>query len=120
MNITLATLPGATEQEVFDQVKNHLLKQNKKSVSDCTCMYRSADGMKCAAGCLIGDYEYSAKLENKNWKILSEQNIVPENHFMLIVQLQAIHDSFRTSCWPVELRKVADKFKLNYNLEKKA
>lgn len=55
--ITLKTLADATEQEVFDQVANHLLTQMKKSEHTrknpyeyVNCLYRSSDGLKCAAG----------------------------------------------------------------------
>lgn len=113
-HITLKTLPDATAQEVFDQVKNHLLKQNLRSMSGHRCRYRGPYGTKCAAGCLIGDDEYSVELEHKNWKTLSEQNIVPGNHLILIRKLQTIHDSFSVLSWPGKLKKVAEKFKLNY------
>lgn len=59
--IALKTLAQVTDQEVFDQVKTHLLSQKVKSMSrtlEDTCAYRSANSLKCAAGCLIGDDEY--------------------------------------------------------------
>lgn len=64
MNITLATLAQATEQEVFDQVARHLLAQGVQSTMmrldgvSTTCQYRGEGGRKCAAGALIGDDEY--------------------------------------------------------------
>lgn len=35
--ITLATLPQATAQEVFDQVKNHLLTQKVRCTNGTIC-----------------------------------------------------------------------------------
>jgi len=49
--ITLATLHLASAQEVFTQVKNHLLSQNRKSLlSKDICGYRGQYGTACAAG----------------------------------------------------------------------
>ena len=55
--ITLATLEQATAQQVFTQVKNHLLKQNEKSMINGICAYRGSNGLQCAAGCLMSDEE---------------------------------------------------------------
>jgi hypothetical protein len=74
--ITLKTLKNSTDQEVFDQVANHLLTQNKRSVSatdNTLCVYRSPDGLKCAAGCLIADDEYDPRMEGSNWKEMYER-----------------------------------------------
>ena len=60
MKITLSTLSEATEQQVFDQVKNHMLTQMKKSMLESNgdpCAYRGFDGLQCAAGCLMSDEE---------------------------------------------------------------
>lgn len=113
-HITLKTLPDATAQEVFDQVKNHLLKQNERSSERNSCMYHGPYGTKCAAGCLIGDDEYSAEWENVTWSELNENLEVPKNHLDLIVNLQHVHDGAHPTSWRSELKKVAEKFKLNY------
>ncbi len=56
MTITLATLPEATAQEVYSQVRKHLLTQKMKSIEEGKgCVYRGPDGLMCAAGCLISD-----------------------------------------------------------------
>lgn len=41
--ITLKTLSQATEQEVFDQVANHLLTQMEQSAVAGGCWYRSTN-----------------------------------------------------------------------------
>ena len=59
------------EQETFDNVALHLLKQGKKAVgsydgssySETVCKYRSKDGLKCAVGCLIPDEMYDPLME---------------------------------------------------------
>ena len=42
------------EQEVFDRVARHLLKQNAKATSPRGgCSYRTKEGLSCAVGCLL-------------------------------------------------------------------
>lgn len=92
--ITLATLPQATEQEVFNQVVRHLKQQNKQASYKHNCMYRLPhSNLKCAAGCLIGDDEYSPQFERTGWHTLSRRGLVPEAHKTLISKLQSWHDS---------------------------
>lgn len=105
--ITLATLPQATAQQVFDQVARHMLTQNARSTNGTACKYREGS-LKCAAGCLIGDEEYSTTLENQSWSILQERGKVPNEHADLIRELQRIHD-VRDDVfnWPFYLRQLA-------------
>lgn len=107
--ITLKTLPQATAQEVFDQVVLHLLAQGERSVGDVNgsrCLYRGSNGLKCAAGCLIGDDEYVITMEGWGW-----DSIVPEYgpmaHFHLILDLQGIHDYEDPDHWQSRLRSYA-------------
>ena len=89
--ITLKTLPQATAQEVFDQITQHLLKQGKAARSATgACRYRTetAEGvLKCAAGCLIADDEYSEKWENTDWPSLVADKFVPDSHERLIYRM---------------------------------
>ena len=114
--ITLKTLEQATVQEVFDQVAEHLLAQNKQSEgvhnNGLTCMYRSPDGLKCAAGCLIGDDEYSSEWERRNWGCVSKACGVTK-HIDLISSLQSIHDECEPSEWLVRLKELASSKELN-------
>jgi hypothetical protein len=85
-----------TEQEVFDKVAMHLLSQNercgtKEDDGVFQCKYRF-NGMSCAAGCLIPDEYYNELMENKNWRKLCEDKLVPERHVGFIYRLQLIHD----------------------------
>jgi hypothetical protein len=118
--ITLKTLPQATAQEVFDQVAKHLLQQNKKSLVTEPgreyCVYRS-DNLKCAAGCLIAEDEYSPELEGKGWNILILDNFVPSAHKSLIANLQRCHDNLEPDHWQSKLKQIAIKYGLNFNLE---
>lgn len=115
MTITLATLPNATAQEVFDQVARHLLTQKERSVADEKCLYRAPGGLKCAAGCLIGDDEYRPSMEDRKWRSLVEAGIAPGRHEALIGDLQQLHDShfFQWPQWPYQLRSIAIRFGLD-------
>lgn len=118
-SITLKSLPFVTAQEVFDQVAYHLLKQNKKSLerseSPYTCAYRTNSGLKCAAGCLIGDDEYNKNFEKQSWHNLVENFGIPKNHYDLIRTLQNFHDLYEVEKWHSGLKQIAKKFKLEFN-----
>jgi len=121
--ITLATLAAATAQQVFDQGARHLLKQNQKSMSDNDsgeCAYRGPMGLKCAAGCFIGDDEYRPSMEGTNWRTLAkgEQGMprcVPVEHAELIMELQQCHDQSEPFYWPNRLKHIAQDFNLVFD-----
>jgi len=60
-----------TQQEIFDIVSTHLLKQNRQSRLGCddesrtsgVCVYRSPAGLQCAVGCLIDAAHYTEVME---------------------------------------------------------
>lgn len=109
--ITLATLPEATAQQVFDQVAVHLLTQRRK----CTmggCRYR-VDNLRCAAGCLIGDDEYQEEMEGESWETLRSEGMVPLRNASLINSLQFIHDSWNVEGWKNELMLLAEDMDLS-------
>jgi hypothetical protein len=113
--ITLATLPQATAQEVFDQVAIHLLTQGEKAVKDGTCLYRTESGLKCAAGALMSDEEYAALPENdrkSSWRNLVYATLAPFEHVDLINSLQHIHDSANVDNWERYLLITARDFNL--------
>lgn len=127
MKITLKTLHLATAQQVFDQVAAHLLTQNKRSYNDelAACAYRSPDGLKCAAGCLIADEEYNPAWEGMYWLGLCGEFPVTtkwhepltDAHSGLIVELQKIHDNVEPNEWPISLESLAKECELEYNQE---
>jgi hypothetical protein len=113
--ITLATLPQASAQEVFDQVARHLLTQMHPSMDEeeGVCTYRgSFEGTKCAAGALISDEEFETLIEpkgfvSKKWQKLVQEKIAPAKHQILIHELQRIHDYEDPIHWEHELRVLA-------------
>jgi len=114
MTITLATLPKATAQEVYSQVRNHLLTQKIKSMSEERkgCVYHGPDGLKCAAGCLLSAEEYRPTMEGKVWAYLVDRKMVPGAHQGLISGLQVIHDLRDSASWEHCLNKLAADFNL--------
>ncbi|MBS7458845.1 hypothetical protein [Coralloluteibacterium stylophorae] len=94
--ITLATLPAATAQEVFDQVARHLMTQGEPAMNadGSSCVYHAADGLMCAAGCLIAPEEMRTDWEGRSWDSATRRG-APEAHVGLIERLQTVHDSAR-------------------------
>lgn len=112
--ITLKTLAQATEQEVFDQVVQHLREQGVQSKNENGCVYRGEGGLMCAAGCLIADDEYTSYMDNaedSTWTQLVIDHVVPDKHETLIRRLQEIHDG-NVGAWEHGLEKAA----LSHNL----
>lgn len=98
-----------TKQETFDIVKAHLLTQmlQAKEGPKNACRYRTADGLKCAVGCLIPDNEYDVKIEGRalgsNAVIMEQCPSLKEHDFNLLVRLQTLHDSGDPSTWEKKL-----------------
>ena len=109
------------KQEIFDTVVNHLRTQGRKSIdNNGYCKYRSAQGLKCAIGCLIPDDQYSPIMENKSPSAVSRKltdnalsDVFYENRDLLS-SLQAIHDHYEVREWEIQLELVADKFRIAY------
>ena len=115
MRITLATLPKATAQQVFDQVAEHLLTQGTESMQSGRCMYKRGN-MSCAAGCLIAESEYDReKMETFNWHSLVTAGVVPGDHEDLIADLQIVHDTKPPRSWRDCLAVVARDHNLRLN-----
>ena len=115
--ITLATLPEATAFEVFDEVARHLIAQNEKAVIDGYCVYHGEGGLKCAAGCLIGEDEISDEFRYKTWAEVVDEGLAPLEHHELISELQSIHDNSDPETWVEDLRKMAKRRGLDFYLD---
>lgn len=120
--ITIATLPEASAQEVFDWIVFNLLAQNHRSIGPVdtggrseilTCVYRSPEGYKCAAGWLIGDDEYNSSMENMTWDCMYAEGRVPDVHRSLIAKAQNIHDTAIPEEWPGKFAALGVEYGLN-------
>ncbi len=116
--ITLGTLKDATAQEVFNQAAKHLLTQNKRSFdADIDyCMYRSKEGLKCAAGCFISDEEYNPEFERTNITAALMNYNFDMTHQHLIQELQKIHDNFEPEEWEAQLKRLATEKQLVFEV----
>lgn len=110
-------LDTATEQEVFDYVAAHLLRQGRKSQQSGhpeQCRYKMGTLM-CAAGCLLEPGQYVPSMEGRSWAELVRTEKVSANHYSIISQLQNIHDTYAPIEWPDQLRMLAARRGLTTN-----
>lgn len=70
-------------------------------------MYRGAEGLMCAAGCLIPDDVYSAAMEYTMSHNLEFFQDWPSETKRLITDLQSLHDS-GTQSWETGFAHIAD------------
>jgi hypothetical protein len=103
-----------TNQEVFDTVARHLLRQGRQSVGYRGCAYRGPNGLRCAIGCLIPDREYAAAMEGSGIHgpveaVLRARKV----NLSLAYDLQVVHDNRAPSNWRIALRGVADNYRLS-------
>ena len=101
-----------TNQEIFTKVKNHLLTQNCKATEQKVCRYRTANGLKCAIGCLIPDDVYTRNIEHKTVDLLCS-GVVKDFDYLkqfdksFLRRLQVIHDNVDVDKWENELKAFA-------------
>lgn len=121
LKVRLANLHYATRQEIIEQVANHLLTQNCKSIEgnvsidiydEPNCLYRDKAGNSCAAGCLIDDSEYNKEFEKLNWLQIIKSFPITLTHGHFISELQYIHDREDTEDWPHHLHEFCREHKL--------
>lgn len=87
-------------QEIFDTVALHLLKQGRRTTNPDIpemCVYRGANGTKCAVGVLIPDEAYDSMMEGRTVVgLLSHPEFkIPRwmwNNETLLIELQNVHD----------------------------
>ena len=102
-----------TLQEIYDKVRNHMLKQGRRSVisdNSRSCAYRGSGGMMCAVGCLIPDEKYSPDIEGMSAEKLKE-GLFPfpltQRVRCLLSELQLIHDFREVHKWEHHLYRAA-------------
>ena len=120
MKVTINNLNDATEQEVFDTISAHLLRQRVKSMlhPNETCAYRSLKGLSCAVGCLIPQKDYKPEYERSGWlQLLAQYEYLPRRHSDFLSALQRIHDAYRPQIWSSKLRFFAKENQLVLNEE---
>ena len=111
-----------TDYDIFNYVKEHLLKQNEKSVDpwSLSCHYRSQkeDGkvLMCAVGCLMDDRFYIEEFENSSPNDLRVRQAVESSitnwdyNVSLLSELQNIHDEYEPDQWSLKLEYLESYF----------
>jgi hypothetical protein len=104
-----------TDREIFDEVKNHLLKQraNSAGLGLGGCRYRSG-GLKCAIGCLISDVHYDEKMEGFNLHNRVPRKAVADSLGIndddlpidMLLDLQKLHDEYCPEDWADKLDRI--------------
>jgi len=121
-------------QEVFNTVRKHLLKQNAKAETwGGSCRYRTAEGLKCAVGCLIASEHYHPDFEGltptlegaegdgaegdspisrtkRLLRAIADSLGIPEitsEDASFLKELQSIHDDCVTHKWSAKLEEFA-------------
>ena len=111
-----------TDYDVFNYVKEHLLKQNEKSLDpwSLSCHYRSQkeDGkvLMCAVGCLMDDEFYLEEFENSSPSDARVKQAVESSitnwdyNVSLLNELQHIHDEYEPDNWSLKLEYLESYF----------
>ena len=113
-----------TDRQVFEYVKDHLLKQNQQSSHGSGCAYRGPYGMSCAVGCLIDDDHYDEELEDNdvfdggvidallgsvgNW-LFEVDDCLSDKRILMLRLLQQIHDCTQPYTWEYDLNDLESK-----------
>lgn len=100
--------------EIFNTVKDHMLKQMLRSTKQHgVCAYRGDGGLMCAVGCLIDDDHYGDYLEGLT--MVSEDGLVQEavegsigrtlstDEVHMLVTMQLLHDHHSIATWAEQL-----------------
>lgn len=113
-------LKEGTEQEIFNTVALHLLKQNRRATKEDnpeSCQYQGKDNTQCAVGCLIPKKYYRSTYETQsiNGLIDNPKGLgMPEplHEFLdknqeLLRALQRLHDGQPPKNWLNALKNLA-------------
>lgn len=82
-----------TKAEVFYFVIAHLRAQGVQAKTEQgSCRYRTPEGLKCAAGCLIPDAKYNPEFEGSCWATIASNFPQYKEYRDMIMDLQLLHD----------------------------
>lgn len=112
-----------TNQELFDTVAAHLLRQGRRAITadGYNCRYRTEpdeDGvvLKCAIGCLIPDELYRPGFEGCPLNVgnISEAAGLQQHQISLGLLLQTLHDGGASpTTWREQLTRIAAAYQLS-------
>lgn len=111
-------MPNADDQMMFDRVVAHARAQKVEAKCDDACRYRTPDGLKCFAGCLIPDEMYLPEMEGNSARTIATEypGIFGENpDLSLLARLQRVHDDYDPAEWEGLFQGIAQEDDLTYN-----
>lgn len=130
--ITLKTLPAASRQDVFNQIVEHMLTQNKRCTIEVLSnvgkegdkemkyvtmpAYHGDEGTRCAAGCFIAEDEYDKRFEGQAWSWLVCEELVPGEHMDIIQAASTIHDTYPVGEWYEALFRLGTRSKVSVQI----
>jgi|LakMenE18May11ns_1017448.scaffolds.fasta_scaffold9119723_2 hypothetical protein len=102
-----------TDRDVFEFIRDHLLKQGERSLMDneLTCAYLGTEGKKCAVGVLIREDIYHSSIEEKpvNHSLLRSAVTKSVPNWIIntdmLGELQFIHDDSSNHDWEWSLKE---------------
>ena len=118
-----------TNLEIFNQVRDHLLKQGRRSTDarvgntggKTSCKYRASNGDSCAVGCLIPDELYKVGMENSVVvssivrSALYKIGIRDPDAIKMLSDLQLLHDSVTSwDNFPHNLNKELEQIRVKW------
>lgn len=104
---------GRTMQQAFDEIVTFMRKQGRQSRNEYGCVYRHAEGLRCAVGCLIPDEKYSPDMEGHNvWGDAFKGEKFTHSEKDFLIRMQKAHDQHFDE-FPYIARSVASTFCLD-------
>lgn len=71
-----------TKQAIFNKAVNGLLKQKAPAIIKDRCVFKTADGLKCAIGFAIPDERYKKSFEGQEaWRVLANIGVINPDNF---------------------------------------
>ena len=108
-----------TLQPILDFVARHLLTQNQQArIPGNSCQYRTHDGLSCAVGCLMRNYDpflEGATILNKEFRLKFNTALghtLTDDEIKILSSLQNIHDRCDPTTWEHHLRELAIRYQL--------
>ena len=104
-------------QDMFNHICEHLMSQGQRSKAAKAggCAYRGDDGMACAVGAVVPDEYYDKVMEGTGVFYIAKRETVPSwvsRNVRLLEALQIMHDSYSPERWRLQLKQIAEEYKL--------